>query len=105
MVALVQTALWWLRMSHRQYAFVNDAGIVVQVIAGELSEQQQEQFLRDYAVLYGASQIVAVEPDTAVWIGGSYTDDQFLPPIEQVVVDGTSEELLPPEVTSDPIAG
>jgi hypothetical protein len=62
-----------------RYAFVNPEGIVVQVIVGALSEQQQQQFLADYSALFGASQIVAVYQGQDVWIGGSYTDGQFLP--------------------------
>jgi hypothetical protein len=71
------------------YAFINASGIVVNLISGALDENQQAQFLRDYAILFGATQIVAVDTDTAVWIGGSYTDDTFSPPPP------------PPEVPSD----
>jgi hypothetical protein len=73
------------------YAFINASGIVVNLISGALDENQQAQFLRDYAILFGATQIVAVDTDTAVWIGGSYTDDTFSPP--------------PPEVPSDALPG
>lgn len=83
-----------------KYAFTNADGIVVNCISGALNQAQQEQFLRDYAVLFGATQIVEVEDGTSVWISGTYTDGQFLPP---VVIEGTSEELLPPEVPSDSI--
>ena len=62
------------------YAFLNADSIVVNVISGTLNVQQQEQFLRDYGILFGAVAIVEVEPDTAVWIGGSYTDGVFTPP-------------------------
>jgi len=65
-----------------RYAFLNSDALVVQVIVGELDEQQQAQFLRDYAILFGATQIVAVDGDTAVWIGGTYTDGTFIPPAE-----------------------
>ena len=83
-----------------RYAFINADSIVVQVIAGDLNAQQQSQFLSDYSAVFGAVAVVAVEPDIAVWIGGLYTDGQFLPP---VMIEGTSEELLPPEVPSDSI--
>lgn len=83
-----------------KYAFTNADGIVVNCISGALNQAQQAQFLRDYAVLFGATQIVEVEDGTSVWIGGTYTGGQFLPP---VVIEGTSEELLPPEVPSDSI--
>jgi hypothetical protein len=63
-----------------RFVFINSDGIVVQVIIGELNEQQQAQFLRDYAILFGATQIVAVDAETSVWIGGSYTDGTFTEP-------------------------
>lgn len=78
-----------------RYAFVNPEGFVVQVIVGALSEQQQEQFLADYSALFGASQIVAVYEDADVWIGGSYTDGQFLPP--EPATEPQPEPLPEPE--------
>ena len=76
-----------------RFAFINADGIVVQFISGELNENQQAQFLRDYAILFGATQIVAVDTDTAVWIGGSYTDGTFNEP----------PRPPEPEVPSDPL--
>ena len=91
------------------YAFTNSSGIVVQVISGALNQAQQEQFLRDYAILFGATQIIEVEDGTSVWIGGTYTDGQFLPPPQPEpapeVIEGTSEELTPLEVPSDSLPG
>lgn len=63
-----------------QYAFINQDGIVVQVIAGVLDAAQQAQFLRDYSILFGAVAIVEVAPETQVWMHGSYTDGVFTPP-------------------------
>ena len=80
------------------YAFINAENLVVNVISGALTQAQQTQFLRDYAILFGAVAIVEVEPDTAVWIGGSYTDGQFTPP--------PAPEPLPeplPDVITEPI--
>jgi len=90
-----------------RYAFTNAESIVVNVIVGNLTPSQQQLFLRDQATLFGATQIIEVEPDTSVWIGGSYTEGQFLPPPqpEPEVIEGTSEELLPLEVPSDPLPG
>jgi hypothetical protein len=100
-----------------RYAFINAESIVVQLITGTLNDAQQAQFLRDYSVLFGAVAIVGVESDTMVWIGGSYTDGQFLPPPqpeplpepqpepEPEVIEGTSEELLPSEVPDDALPG
>jgi hypothetical protein len=81
-----------------RYAFTNADGIVVQLISGALNPAQQEQFLRDYSALFGAVAIVAVEPDTSVWIGGAYLDGVFAPPPqpEPVIVEGTSEVIEEP---------
>jgi hypothetical protein len=67
-------------MSVSGYAFINDDGIVVQAIGGELDVVQQAQFLRDYSVIFGATQMIEVQDGTSVWIGGSYTDGVFAPP-------------------------
>jgi hypothetical protein len=76
-----------------RYAFINADGIVVNLIAGELTDEQQAQFLRDYAILFGATQVLSVDSDTAVWIGGSYTDGTF------IALSAPTE----PEVPSDPL--
>ena len=80
-----------------RFAFINADGIVVQVIVGELNEQQQAQFLRDYNTLFGATSIVAVDAETSVWIGGSYTDGTFTAPAPE-----PQPEPLP-EVVTEPI--
>lgn len=84
-------------MSH--YAFINADGIVVQVIVGNLNSQQQARFLSDYSVIFAATQIVAVDGDTSVWICGSYTDGTFTAPPEPEVITTPTE----PEVPSDPL--
>ena len=90
----------------KRYAFINADRIVVQVITGALNPAQQEQFLRDYSVLFGAVAIIAVEPDTKVWIGGAYTDGAFAPPPQPEplpeIVEGESEVLPEPEATEPP---
>jgi hypothetical protein len=78
-----------------RYAFTNADGIVVQLISGALNPAQQAQFLRDYSALFGAVAIVAVEPDTSVWIGGAYLDGVFAPP---------PQPEPEPEVIEEPIA-
>ena len=90
-----------------RYAFTNADGIVVNVIVGNLTPDQQQLFLRDQATLFGATQVIEVEPGTSVWIGGSYTEGQFLPPPqpEPEVIEGTSEELPPLEVPDDALPG
>ena len=94
-----------------RYAFTNAESIVVNVIVGNLTPSQQQLFLRDQATLFGATQVIEVEPDTAVWIGGSYTEGQFLPPPQPEpepvpeVIEGTSEESPPLEVPDDALPG
>jgi hypothetical protein len=67
--------------------------------------------LADYRVLFGAESIVAVDADTAVWIGGSYTDGTFTAPPEpepepepvpivEVIAEPLPEPL--PEVITEP---
>ena len=85
----------------KRYAFTKSDGTVVQVISGALNAAQQAQFLRDYAILFGATAIIEVEGGTSVWIGGTYTDGQFQPPPQPEVIEKTSEELLPSEVPDD----
>jgi hypothetical protein len=79
--------------------FLDDQSRVVQVIVGELTEQQQAQFLADYAILFGATQTVAVDGDTAVWIGGSYTDGTFTePPAPEPLPEPLPEVVTEPEI-------
>ena len=81
------------------YAFTNADGIVVNVISGALSPTEQQRFLTDYAVLFGATQIVAVDATTAVWIGGSYTDGTFTePPAPEPLPEPLPEVVTEPEV-------
>lgn len=89
-----------------KYAFINAESLVVQVITGALNPAQQAQFLRDYSVLFGAVAIIEVEPDTSVWIGGTYTDGVFTEPPQPEplpeIVEGESEVLPEPEATEPP---
>lgn len=64
------------------YAFLNADSTVTQVISGLLNEQQQAQFLRDYAVPFQAVAVIEVAEAVRVWIGGTYdaTTGEFLPP-------------------------
>ena len=80
----------------KTYAFTNADGIVVQAITGTLNPAQQAQFLRDYAILFGATAVIEVEQGTPVWIGGTYADGQFLPPPQPEIIDGTSEVIGEP---------
>lgn len=82
-----------------RYAFINGNGIVVNVVSGALAPIEQQRFLADYRVLFGAESIIAVDAETAVWIGGSYTDGVFAPPPEPEPVPEVLPEPLPEEVT------
>jgi len=90
----------------KRYAFTKSDGTVVQVISGALNAAQQAQFLRDYAILFGATAIIEVEGGTSVWIGGTYTDGVFAPPPQPEplpeIVEGESEVLPEPEATEPP---
>jgi hypothetical protein len=66
-----------------RYAFINSENIVVQVIVGALTLEQQEQFLFDYQKLFGAVAVLPVYPDQSIWVGGVYDAQQgFLPPYQ-----------------------
>lgn len=80
-------------MSASRYALINADGVVVNCIVGALTPQQEQMILAAENSINGATQIVAVEPDTAVWIGGSYTNGTFIAP----------PAPLEPEVPSDPL--
>ena len=83
-----------------RYAFLNQDSTVVNVIVGDLTAEQLSGFLDDYAKLFGATQVVAVDAETAVWIGGSYTGGEFLPPAEPApapeIVESTAELITEP---------
>lgn len=97
-----------------RYAFTDSSGTVLTIIVGTLNPEQQQQFLRDYAILFGATQIIEASEGTSIWIGGTYDAAQgFLPPPQPEVVEGTSqvieetpamiEESTPePEVAPEP---
>jgi len=97
-----------------KHAFLDADGIVVNVIVGSLTPSQQQLFLRDQATMFGATQVIEVEPDTSVWIGGAYDAAQgFLPPPQPEpapeIVEGTSEVIEEPvamieETTPEPEA-
>jgi len=88
-------------MLPKHYAFVDASGLVVQVICGDLTPEQQHKFLSDYRLLFGADQIIELESDAAVWIGGAYTDGVFAPPPAPEpapeIVEGVSEVLPEPQ--------
>jgi len=101
-----------------RYAFINADGVVVNVILGSLTPSQQQLFLRDQATLFGATQVIEVQPGTSVYIDGTYDAAQgFLPPAQPEpepepapeIVEGTSEVSDEPvamieETTPDPEA-
>jgi hypothetical protein len=78
------------------YAFLNADSIVVNVITGALTEKQLSQFLSDYATLFGATQVIPVGAEQAVWIGGSYTEGVFAPPPAPEIVESIAELIAEP---------
>jgi hypothetical protein len=92
-----------------RYAFVNAENIVVNVILGDLNEDQKPRFFAVQQAIFGATQMIELADNQGVWIGGTYTDGVFAPPPqpepepEPEVIEGTSEELLPSEVPDDPL--
>ena len=81
-----------------KYAFVNANGIVVNLISGALTESEQAKFLTDYSALFGAVACIEVDAETAVWIGGSYTDGVFAePPQPEPAPEPLPEPLPEPE--------
>lgn len=95
----------------KRYAFLDANGTVLNLIVGNLTVDEQQLFLRDHNAMYGAQQVIEVEPDTAVWIGGSYTGAEFLPPPQlepepapepvPEIIEGTSEVLPEPQPESE----
>lgn len=63
-------------------AFIDQSGIVRQLIVGDPTESDLLALLADYRVLFGATTFVVVASDVPVWIGGSYdsTSGVFSPP-------------------------
>jgi hypothetical protein len=77
--------------------FLNADLIVVNVIAGVLTEEARALFLRDYRIIFGAEECVMVDDSVPVWIGGSYdsTSGVFSPP--------PSPEPEPEPIVEEPI--
>lgn len=87
-----------------RYAFVNADNVVVQIISAlVLTEEEQDRFLRDYEIIFGARAIVRVDDEVRVWIGGSYdaTNGAFSPPPlpepEPEIVEETTNDDAPIE--------
>jgi len=86
-------------MSHDRFAFLNEIGVVVQVIRGDLTEQQVASFIQSYFPVYGAISAVQVADDRHIWIGGNYTDGEFAPPpAPEPLPEPLPEPQLEPQV-------
>jgi hypothetical protein len=82
-----------------QYAFINAESIVVQLIVGQLDAGMQATFLGEYSKTFGAVAILEVPADTAVYIGGSYTDGVFNPPpVPEPLPEPLPEPQMEPEI-------
>jgi len=64
-----------------KHVYLNADDLVVQVIAGGVEGATHDRFLADYGILFGAVRCVCVDAEMPVWIGGSYTDGEFAPPL------------------------
>jgi hypothetical protein len=77
-----------------RYVFLNQDSIVVNTIVGDLTPEQLSRFLDDYAKLFGATQVIPVGDEQAVWIGGSYTDGTFQAPPEPEPAPEPAPEII-----------
>lgn len=84
-------------MSAKRYALVADAGLVVNIIVGDLNQDQEAAILAAQRGVNGAQQIIALGDTEPAWIGGLYADGVFAAPEEPTIVEGTSEVLPQPE--------
>lgn len=88
-----------------RYAFVNADNIVVNVIVGDLTDEQKPRFFEVQQAIFGATQMIELGENQGAWIGGTYTDGQFTapePPQPEPlpeILEGTSEVLPEPEAT------
>lgn len=74
-----------------RHAYINDQGVVVQVISGAVDGAAHDALLADYRVLFGAVRCVRIEDDRPIWIEGSYDEETgFTPPPQPEVI----EELI-----------
>ena len=82
----------------KKYAFVDDVGVVVNCINGTLTEAQQQQFLRDYKLLFGAAIVVEVDDSVAVHPGGTYANGVLVSQPVNTFVGGqyANGVLIPP---------
>jgi hypothetical protein len=87
----------------KHYAFLDASGTVLNLIVGNLTPDEQQVFLRDHNAMYGAQQIIEVQPETSVWIGGLYTGTEFLPPLQlepepELQLEAQPDQQLEPEI-------
>lgn len=76
-------------------AFLNQDSVVVNLLVGDLTEEERARFIEIYHEL-GATTAISVEDETIVWIGGSYDPNSgtFAPPPSpepEVII----EEIIP----------
>ena len=57
-------------------------GVITNVTVGDYADDELPGFVEQQAFFFQAAQVIRVEDGTTVWIGGTYTDGQFLPPPE-----------------------
>lgn len=67
-------------MSPKRYVFTNADNLVVQAIDGNLTEADLQVFLRDYAVLFAATDVHVSDPALGVMAGWIFVDGDFVKP-------------------------
>ena len=86
-----------------RHAYLNADDVVIQVISGGLEGEAHDLMLRDYKILFGAVRCVRVDDDRPIFMGGTYTDGEFLPapepePAPEPLPEPLPEPQLEPEI-------
>jgi hypothetical protein len=83
-----------------RHAYLTGNDQVVQILSGALEGSAHDQLLQDYATIYGAVRCVQVADETTpIWIGGSYTGGEFVPPpAPEPLPEPLPEPQLEPEI-------
>jgi hypothetical protein len=63
-----------------RYVFVNAENVVVQSIDGDLSEDDLAVFMRDYSILFEATEVFATDPALGIMGGWVKNGDVYIPP-------------------------
>lgn len=70
-----------------KYIFIDSNDLVVQVIDGNLDENEKNIFLLNYSSLFNAISFVEKNDDEKVFIGGKYINGEFFPVEQKELVE------------------